>query len=150
GGGDHEALASRSARRCSTHSSNSAINQPRERGPRWIGLGANPSFCRSYQVEVGTPVSSYRCASRATPLGLLVCIGPSRLCSSTVVYVSHDFRNVVGKDLELFSYKGFWITNQVGTVGSVHGVEALGMCLPSTLNQVLRYIDSFFVQYLHN
>src|SRR5262249_3147168 len=88
------AAASRSRLRASTHSSSSEISQPTERGPRWIGLGANPAFCKSYQVEVGTPVSSYRCASRATPLGLLVCIGPSRFGSRTVVYFSHDLRVV--------------------------------------------------------
>src|SRR5262249_18374938 len=102
----HDAtFASRSARRRSTHSSSSEINQPTERGPRWIGFGASPAFCRSYQVLVGTPVSSYRRASRATPLGLLFCIGPPRFRSKTVVYMTPDLRVVVRKSKNNFPTK---------------------------------------------
>src|SRR5262245_35595074 len=44
-------------------------------GLAWVPV---PLACRSYQVDVGTPVSSCRSASRAMHLGLLVCIGPPR------------------------------------------------------------------------
>src|SRR5262249_36514279 len=40
----HGALASRSARRCSTHASSSETSHPTERTPSLIGFGASPAF----------------------------------------------------------------------------------------------------------